>query len=126
MSRYRGTKEKGLTLISWAAVLALIGFFTLLVLKIAPIYMENYKVKSALESLKGEADLTSKSRQEILELLRRRLDINMVDDVTKDDITIIKEPNFVKVEVDYEVTSNIAGNLDVLVYFDDVIEVESH
>ncbi len=115
--------QKGLTLISILVILIVIGFLGLLLLKIAPIYLDNMKVKDSLASLEAEPALTSYSKAKIRDLVDKRLGINMVNDVAADDITISKKPGHVSIEIDYEVTENIFGNLDVLVYFNDSIEV---
>ncbi len=44
-------RQQGLTFISLVFVLGLIGFFVLLVLKIAPIYLDHSKVVSALAEI---------------------------------------------------------------------------
>lgn len=119
-------QQKGLTFISILAILMVIGFFGLLLLKIAPIYMNNFKVKDTLASLEAEPDLTSHSKAKLRDLLDKRLDVNMVDNVSNEDISVTKTPERVSIEIDYEVTENIMGNLDVLVYFNEAIEVESN
>lgn len=117
------SRQNGLTLISLLIVLGLIAFFTLLLLKIGPIYLEHHKVKQALSAMEEDESLTTSSKRQIMSLLMKKLDINMVDDVAREDINIVKQGQHVKVNVSYEVTENILGNLDVLVYFDDEIEV---
>lgn len=115
--------QTGLTLISIMFLLGLIAFFALLTLKIGPIYLEHHKVKQALAALGDDESLPKQSKKTIQRQIMSRLDINMVDDVTRDDIEIVKKENYVNVGISYEVTENIMGNLDVLVYFDDEIEV---
>ena len=56
-------------------------------------------------------------------MLMNRMNINNVDAITADDISVYKEGKVVTVEVSYEVTEQIMGNLYVLVYFDESIEV---
>ncbi len=116
-------RQRGITLIGFALILGLIGFFTILILKIGPIYLEHYKVVSSLQSLKEDPALPKKSRREIYSLLNKRFDINMIENVTTDDISVSKEDGVVTVAVTYEVEKPIFGNLSVLVYFDDQIEV---
>ncbi|CAI8776386.1 DUF4845 domain-containing protein [Methylocaldum szegediense] len=115
--------QNGLTLIGFLWVAFLIGFFSLLVLKIGPIYLEHYKVVSSLESLKKENDIASKSREEILSLLQKRWEINMVERVTAKDVKIIKNGSYLKVEIAYDVAQHLFGNVDALLHFDDLIEV---
>lgn len=116
-------KQRGLTFISLVFILGLIAFFTLLVLKIAPIYFNNSKVKNALAAVEQSVDVTSKSRKEILDSLEKRFNMNYVEYVTEDDIKIIAQPGYVKVDIEYERVEPIMGNLSVLVQFHEGFEV---
>ena len=116
-------RQQGLTLISLALILGLIGFFTLLVLKIAPIYIDHGKVVSALAALKESTDIETKGEYEVRDNLNKRFTMNYVYDVTKDDIKVVKHGNYLKVQIEYETVAKIAGNLSVLAEFNDFIEV---
>lgn len=116
-------RQQGLTFISLVFVLGLIAFFVLLGLKIGPIYLDHSKVVSALEEIKKTSDIEEQSEAEIRDSLRKRFNMNYVNDVTQDDITITKYQDYLMVAVEYEVVKEIAGNLSVLVEFDDAIEV---
>lgn len=122
MGRYR-KREQGLTFISLVIVLGIIGFFTLLVLKIGPIYMNHSKVLNALYSLEQTGQVEKKSKNEIRLILAKRFNLNYVDHIDLDDIKISKAGGYLKVRIYYEVVEPIVGNLSVLVEFDDVIEV---
>ena len=115
--------QQGLTFISLVFVLALIAFFVLLVLKIGPIYLNHSKVVSALAEIEKTPDIEDQSEAEIRGSLNKRFDINYVDDVTQDDIKVTRQNDYLKVAIEYEVVTKIAGNLSVLVEFNDVIEV---
>ncbi|MGX2031477.1 MULTISPECIES: DUF4845 domain-containing protein [Methylocaldum] len=120
------SRQSGLTLIGFLFVLFLIGFFSLLVLKIGPVYLEHYKIVSSLESLKKDNDLASKTRDEILTLLQKRWEINMVERVSTKDVKIIKEGSYLKIEIAYDVAEHLFGNVDALLHFNDLIEVGSN
>ena len=115
--------QQGLTFLSLVFILGLIGFFVLLGLKIGPIYLNHSKVVSALADIKKNPDIEVQSESEIRNSLSKRFDINYVDDVTQDDITITRHGNYLKVVIEYEVARKIVGNLSVLVEFNDNIEV---
>jgi hypothetical protein len=115
--------QQGLTFISLVFVLGLIAFFVLLGLKIGPIYLDHSKVVSALAEIEKTPNIEEQSEAEIRNSLSKRFDINYVNDVTQDDITITHHGNYLKVVIEYEVARKIAGNLSVLVEFNDVIEV---
>lgn len=116
-------KQQGLTLISILLILGLIAFFTLLTLKIVPIYMDHAKVVNALKALKESTDIEDKSEHEIRDSLNKRFNINYVYDVTQDDIKVIKHGKYLKVTIEYETVQKIVGNLSALAEFSDSIEV---
>lgn len=123
MKHYR-SKSEGLTFITIVILLSVIAFFTLLVLKIGPIYYDNSLVKSAITDLEAEPNLMTMSKRAITSSLEKRFDVSYVKDVTANDVLITKRGNqYLKVALEYEVIENIAGNLDVLVTFDDGFEV---
>jgi hypothetical protein len=116
-------RQQGLTFISLVFILGLIAFFVLLGLKIGPIYLDHSKVVSALAEIEKTTDIEEQSEAEIRDSLSKRFNINYVYDVTQDDITVTKYQNYLKVAIEYEVVRKIAGNLSVLVAFNNVIEV---
>ena len=116
-------QQQGLTLISIAFILGLIGFFTLLILKIVPIYLDHNKVASALAELRSSPDIRTMSEYEIRDSLSKRFNINYVYDVNQNDIKITKYGEYLKVAIEYEVVKKIAFNLSILAEFNDVIEI---
>jgi len=115
--------QQGLTFISLVFILGLIVFFVLLGLKIGPIYLNHSKVVSTLSELKRTPDIEYQSESEIRNSLSKRFNINYVNDVTQENITITRHENYLKIVIEYEVVKNIAGNLSVLITFNDVMEV---
>lgn len=115
-------KQQGLTFLSIAFILALIGFFTLLILKIAPIYINHSRVVNAIKAVENTTDIVTKSKSEIKTSLEKRFDMNYVEHVKPDDVTIVAQPGYVRVEVDYERVERIFGNLSVLVEFHEGFE----
>lgn len=119
-------KQHGLTFISWLVILIVLGFFVLVGLKITPVYLENFTVKKSLESLKNEPLLGRKTVREIRTLLMRRLDLNSVYDMTKDEIVIKRQGGVTTVTIKYEERRPIVGNLAIVMSFEDSIEVNSN
>ncbi len=123
MRHYRSNSE-GLTLITIVVILLIIAFFTLLVLKIGPVYYDNSLVKTSISKLKADTGLMDMSKRQIEVSLQKRFDVSYVKDITAKDAIIIKRgKHYLKVDLEYEVVENIAGNLDVLVTFTEGFEV---
>jgi hypothetical protein len=115
--------QRGYTLISLIFILGLIGFFVLLVLKIAPIYLDHSKVKNALAAVENSTDIETKSEYDVRNSLSKRFNMNYVAHLDAKDVKITKRGNYLKVDADYEVVEKIVGNLSVLVEFNDSFEV---
>lgn len=119
------SRQRGLTFISIGFILGLIAFFTLLILKIAPIYINHSRVVNALAAIENTTDITSKTKQEISTSLEKRFDMNYVEHVKPEDIKIIAQPGYVSVNINYERVEKIFGNLSVLVEFHEGFEAGS-
>ncbi|MFM8333175.1 MAG: DUF4845 domain-containing protein [Candidatus Methylumidiphilus sp.] len=116
----RLSQQNGLTLISFLVIFTIFGFFVLLVLKLAPIYLEHFKVTTSLEAIKKEPGVTEKSPREIAAMLQKRWDVNDINRITVDKSVVIeKRPDSLKVVVDYEVEEHIMANVSALVKFND-------
>jgi hypothetical protein len=119
------SRQSGMTMIGFLLMFMLIGFFTLLVIKILPLYLEHFKIVSSLESIRKEPNWSNNTKEEIQKMLQRRWDVNSVDTVTANkDVEVTRQNGRVKVRVAYEAVTHIMGNVDVLLTFDDVIESE--
>ena len=85
--------------------------------------MDHAKVVNALAAVEETTDIQTKSKREVLSSLKKRFNFNYVYHIEDDDISIIKEGNYLKVDIDYEVVKNLVGNLSVLVEFHEGFEV---
>lgn len=115
-----------MTGIGWLFVLGLIGFFTIAGIKVIPMYIEGYKVRSALKSLNKEPNITSKSTAEIVRMLQKRFDVDDVEAVTKEDIVIKNDGGRLVIEIEYEDRRHFMSNLDVVASFKEKAEFIRH
>jgi hypothetical protein len=116
-------RQRGITLITWLVIFMVIGFFIMLGLRLAPIYMHNYSVKNIITDLQKEPLISRKPVGEIRTMLMRRFDINGIEDLGRDNIKITRTGGTTKVEVVYETRQHIAGNVDVVVMFNESIDL---
>lgn len=97
-------QQQGLTMISWLIVLVLVAMLTTIVFRVGPMYMDYYKVASVLESMEiKEKKMTNK---EVRKSLAKRLDINSISFIKKDNISTYKAKNSLyvgKINIDYQV-----------------------
>ena len=117
--------QKGMTAVGLMLLLACIAFVTLIALKIIPIYLDSFNVDDVLKTMKDERGLGEKPNSEMVRMIMKRLDINMVTDVTPEDIYIEKIKDVIIIEADYEVRKPMFGNLDVIVHFKKSVEASA-
>ena len=99
---HRAKNQAGLTAIGLILILIPVGLAVYIILKAAPAYIEAFSVGDVVNSLRKELDLKEKSREEIYTTIKKRLDVNNISSVDKDDIKIQKTVNDVTVTIDYE------------------------
>ena len=111
-------RQAGLTAISMAVLLVIGAFFVLLALRLVPIYLENFKVRSHLQTLAKDPEIRSMSDEEILDKLFRRFDIDDVDNVKRDDVVIEElEDKKRRITITYEVRTSALANVDMIASF---------
>ena len=117
--------QRGMTAIGWLMVLGLIAFFTLITLRLVPIYLEYGKVVSVLESLTSEPDIGAKSRREIIRLVSKRFNINDVRGVDPRTVKVSKDRGKTRISIEYERREHLMANIDVVAVFSKQVEVPS-
>ena len=115
--------QKGMTGLGWILILALIAFFTLIGLKVIPVYMKSMTVSSVLSSMEEEPGLGRKSPAEILETLNKRLSINMIRDIGRDEIYLESGKDMYYIDIEYEVRRDFIANIDLILSFSKSAEI---
>jgi hypothetical protein len=116
--------QQGLTFITILLILGILAFFVLLGLKIGPIYINHNRVTNALSAVEELEDIETLSKAKIYSLLEKRFGLNYVEHVEKEDVKIVKQGNYLKVEIEYERVEPIVANLSVLVEFYESFEFD--
>ncbi len=116
-------KQRGMTTIGWLIVLFLVGFFALVLVRLAPAYLEYYSVASTLGSLKEEPFISGMSAYEIREKISRRFDVNNVDTLKHTDVRIERRGGRLFITAEYEVRSPLVANVDIVTSFFKQVEI---
>lgn len=119
--------QRGMTLIGWVIVLALIGFFATLAMRLVPMYQEYYGVLQIMNDMEIELKNNNLSKGEVEKLLMRRFNIGYISSVEKDDIEILRGKNsayITKIVIDYEVRKPFVAHIDLVGNFRKEIDTE--
>lgn len=111
--------QRGLSMLQWALVIAVAGFFMLFAFKVVPLYAENRYVESALRSLEsGGEKLEQMTDAEINKKLSNFYMINNVrSEGPNKNIKVQRESEKVLVTVDYETRVPLFYNIDLVLNF---------
>ena len=123
MKRF-GKQQVGMTFLSLLIVLAVVGFFAYIGIKLTPVYLQHFSVTSSLQSL-AEEESQGLAVGELRSRLLKRLEINSVTNVTEDDIKVRSEANSKTVTVQYEVQEPFYGNVSLLISFEDSVTLSN-
>lgn len=110
--------QGGMTLVGFIIVLAVVGVFIYMGMKVIPMYSEYYAVKQALQGLAGEPGIAEQSPAKIKDLFFRRLYISYADTVKSEHVKIVRKDSGYVMTVKYEVRKPLIANLDVVGKFD--------
>jgi Domain of unknown function (DUF4845)/Prokaryotic N-terminal methylation motif len=119
--------QRGMTLIGWVFVLAIIAFFATLAIRLVPMYQEYYGVLQIMNEMKTELKNNNLTKNEVETLLMRRFDIGYIKSVDKDDIEILRGKNsayITKIVIDYEVRKPFIAHVDLIGHFKKEIDIE--
>lgn len=112
---HAGQHQSGLTLIGFIIVLAVVGLFIYVGMKLVPMYTEYYSVKQALAGLAEEPGIGQQTPARIKDLFFRRLYMSYSDNVKPEHVKLTRLPTGGwTMDVNYELRKPIIANLDVV------------
>ena len=109
-------RQRGLTMLSFLFVAAVVVSITLLAFRMMPSYLEYFTIQKALEgALADSNDLTPTS---IRRAMDRRLNADYADAVAAKDVEITKTGNTITAAVSWEKRLPLIKNVSILLEFD--------
>ena len=116
-------RQRGMTMWGWLMVLAIIGIFAIAALKLVPIYLEYYRIHSALTALKVEKSDGVANKTEIRTFLGKRFNIEAINRLKPKDVMVTAKSEVYEVRAKYDARTPFIGNLDFIITFDKKVEI---
>ena len=115
-------RQRGLSFLGLIALVGMLGFAAVIGLKLIPVYLDSWKIDTIMTAVISEPGVNDQSRQEVIESMLKRLDIDAVDGVNysnyKGQLTVTKRKNNITINVNYDVITPLIGNLSLLAVFE--------
>lgn len=110
--------ERGMTTLGMLILAAFIGLFAFGAIRLAPVYLNFFKVKGVIDGVQQEFDGQNPSRAAIRTSINRRFEVESVSVVSNTDIKVTPDDGGFLVEASYDHTTPYIGNLYFTVRFD--------
>jgi hypothetical protein len=116
---------KGITLIGFAIMLCVVGFFAYLAMRLVPMYIEYFGVVKAMEQVRTEGGAASKTLDQIRRDLHFKFDTEYVDNeaVPPSSITLKREGGAATLRIAYEKRVPFVYNIEIVGVFDKSINL---
>ncbi len=114
-------KQTGLSALGFLVVLVIGAFFLTILFKVGPLYLDNYFVQGAMQTLADE-NVHEMTDANIRRKISDSFTINNVRDVDVKKVQVEREKTRTLVKLNYEKRVNFFGNLDVVAVFNNVYD----
>ncbi len=120
-------KQSGITLIGFVMVLAILGFFAFMAMKLVPAYIEFMGVNKAMNQI-ATGGIEGKTLDDIRRDLMFKMGFQYVDDSTikPKDITISRANNAATLNVVYDKQIPFIYNIDFLLHFEKSVQLQGN
>ncbi len=117
-------RQRGMTFLGLLLVIIVVGGWIYAGIRVAPLYLENMKIASTLEKVRDEYESNPGSSEFMIrKSIERHFDIEMVNVISHNDVTIQRKGEVFEVSAAYEAVAPFAYNISFLVDFDKTVEI---
>ena len=117
----RKDQQRGMTVIGMLLLLIVIAFAVLIAMKVVPMYIEYYTIKSTIESIRKEPQLPQMNTQDIHKAIQRRFDVGYVEKVNASDLKIKNAPDGRVLELVYDDERELFYGLFILLKVNETV-----
>ena len=91
MKQQQRGRQRGMTVIGMLLVMIVVAFVALIGMKVVPMYVQYYSIKSTIESIRKEPQVAQMTPMDIQNAIQKRFDIGYVDNISARDLKIRNE-----------------------------------
>jgi len=110
------SRQRGISFIAFLIVLAVGGFFLYLGMRIGPVYLEYWTIRTAVNAVAAEADTADIAA--LRQAMGRRMAIDYAGSFRPEFVRVVREGSQVNLVLHYEIRRPLIHNLDFVARFD--------
>ncbi|WP_006788336.1 DUF4845 domain-containing protein [Thiorhodospira sibirica] len=111
-------KQRGGSLAVTLLLVGVLGFSFITAFRLFPIYAEYFTIKSVLSDIAEKPGGKTKTTRQIWSEAAPSFQVNSVDSITVDNLSVFDEQGVRYLGLAYEVRTGFVGNLDLMVVFE--------
>lgn len=116
------SKQRGITLLGFLMLVAVIGVFAFIGIRLFPVYTEYYSVVQDMKGVQAEPGVANWPPEQVRDRLFRRFYISYVDSVKPEHVKVTRQNGY-QLSVKYEVRKPLAYNLDFVAKFEKTVDL---
>ena len=121
LQRGFGRRQRGMTVIGMLLLIIVIAFVALIAMKVVPMYVQYFSIKSTIESIRKEPQVAQMSAQDIQNAIQKRFDIGYVDNIMARDLKIRNDRNGRVLDLVYQDERTLFYGLSVVLKVNEAI-----
>ncbi|HSD62068.1 MAG TPA: DUF4845 domain-containing protein [Burkholderiales bacterium] len=114
--------QSGLSMVGFIGLAIIVGFAALLALKLVPVYVEYFAVRSILNNLANDREMKDAQIRDIRNIFIRRAQIADVTNVRGSDVDISRDSGVLTLATSYTVRVPVAGHVNLCLDFNVVAQ----
>ena len=121
IKRQSNGRQRGMTVIGMLMLLIVVAFVALIAMKVVPMYIQYFSIKSTIESVRKEPQVAQMSLMDIQNAIQKRFDIGYVDNITARDLKIRNDRNGRVLDLVYQDERSLFYGLSVVLKVNEAI-----
>lgn len=121
---YTLSKQRGMSIPGMLTVAAMLGFFVMCVVRMAPHYFEYLSIREIVETVAADYKREENSISDIRRRIDTMFNTNQIYDLKPKDVEVFHKDGRTWIDARYEARVPLMGNISAVMSFDD-LEIEA-
>lgn len=120
IQRYQLQHQGGNSVLGILAIMVMVGFFVMCVIKMSPPYFESLTVKAIIENIVDDPEMPNYSTSQIRRRIETEFNTNQILEVEAKDVEVYRKKGKTYVDASYEVRMPLFWRIDAVLKFNDL------
>ena len=115
------SRQTGLGMIQWAAIISVAGLLGLCAFRLVPIYLDHITIRQVVKNAAEDPESRKMSAAEIRKSMQGAFLTNRIETIKLKDIKFKTDRGLITMDASYEVRVPLIYNIDAVVKFDNLV-----